>query len=161
MHQKVQTIASCSMALAAPWSAPDALVRGAEARVIGLRPMRSICGLLLACTTLLLAASCATDCQGARTAVQSRIQALVQQTNACTNTSDCVHVDSETRCSGTCGEIINGANKAAFATGLGKIDAEECGDSSFSSFQASCGSASPSCAAPTPACANGRCWQAP
>jgi hypothetical protein len=85
-------------------------------------------------------------------AMQATMAALARH-GACTRDEECVTVQADHGCQGSCGFAVNGAKQAPFEQDLADIDAQYCA----SYIEDGCAYATPDCAINYPVCDQGTC----
>ncbi len=98
--------------------------------------------------------SCAgPTCEERVNKIVKRTKTLVRKANRCRSAGQCVHVNTDTECMGTCGAWIRRRHVKRFNAILDHADKRICG-----TYQTDgCPYATPGCIAERPACIRGRC----
>jgi hypothetical protein len=88
--------------------------------------------------------------------VRKAIDMVTQRSLRCSRDEDCVHVDTNTECQGTCGAYVNHMRRPFVARAVRYLDHKIC-----STYQDDgCSYATPGCLQGVPACVAGRCTHA-
>jgi hypothetical protein len=89
--------------------------------------------------------------------VTQAVAQIVRDTGTCIQDSDCVHIDTSTRCVGTCGAFVNERRAKAALWTIKRVDTLVC-----DGFQEDgCPYVTPACQAQRPACIENQCQGVP